>query len=119
MVRAGRMIRASVPLVVAVALLALSTAGPAQGQVAVIEVTAPLRDTSEGSINAALDSALESAVRGAAAMGLTRVEIHSVYVGDGYVGLQVFATSQSPEPTEGSSERAPSAPRTARTPYDL
>src|SRR5712691_11235410 len=96
MIDLGRMIRASVPVAIAVALLALSTAGPAQGQVAMIEVTAPLPDTSEGSINSALDAALESAVRGAVAMGLPRVEIHSVYVGEGYVGLQVLAANQPP-----------------------
>ena len=121
MIHLGRMIRASAPIALAVALLALSTAGAAQGQVAIIEITAPLPDTSEGSINSALDSALESAVRGAAAMGLPRVEIHSVYVGDGYVALQVLAATQPPAAadTEGSSRRAPAAPRAGRTPYDL
>lgn len=121
MIHLGRLIRACVPTVVAVALLALSTAGPAHGQVAIIAVTAALPDASEESINSALDSALESAVRGAAAMGLPRVEIHSVYVGDGYVALQVLAASQSPDAadTEGTSQRAPAPPRTNTTPYDL
>lgn len=121
MIHVGRMIRASVEIAVAVALLTLSTAAPARAQVAAIEATAPLVDNSEASINAALDSAFESAVRGAVAMGLTKVEILNVYVGDGYVGVRVIAAAQSPDPadTEGTAERAPGTSRTGRAPYDL
>ena len=115
-----RMIRGFVEIAVAVALLTLSTVAPAQAQAAAIEATAPLADKSEASINAALDSALESAVRGATAMGLTRVEILSVYVGDGFVGVQVIAAAQPPDSdTEGTSERAPVPYRTRKAPYDL
>jgi hypothetical protein len=98
----------------------LSTAAPAHAQTAAIETTAPLADKSEASINAALDSALESAVRGAAAMGLTRVEILSVYVGDSFVGVQVIAAAKPPDSdTGGTAERAPRPYRTRRAPYDL
>ena len=114
------MSRAFVEIAVAVALLTLSTAAPVQAQGAAIETTAPLADKSEASINAALDSALESAVRGAAAMGLTRVEILSVYVGDSFVAVQVIAAAQPPDSdTEGTSERAPSPYRPRKAPHDL
>jgi hypothetical protein len=121
MIHVERMIRASVEIAVAVALLTLSTAAPAQAQAAAIEATAPLVDKSEASINAALDSAFESAVRGAAAMGLTKVEILSVYVGDDFVGVHVIASAQPPDSadTEGTTGRAPGMSRTGRAPYDL
>jgi hypothetical protein len=118
MVHMRRMIQGLVEIAVAVALLTLPTAAPAQAQGAAIETTAPLADKSETSINAALDSALESAVRGAAAMGLTRVELLSVYVGDSFVAVKVIAAAQPPD-SEGTTERAPGAYRTRKAPYDL
>lgn len=120
MTHTRRMIRVFLEVAIAVALLTLPTAAPAEAQAAAIETTAPLADKSEASINAALDSALESAVRGAAAMGLTRVEILSVYVGEGFVGVQVIATAKPPDSdTEGTTERAPGPYRTRKAPYDL
>ena len=120
MTHVRRVVRACVEIGVAVALLAVSTATPAQAQAAAIEATAPLSDKSEAGINAALDSALESAVRGATAMGLTRVEILSVYVGDTFVAVQVIAAAQpSDSDTEGTSGRAPSPYRAWKAPYDL
>ena len=120
MIHVRRMVGAFLEIAVAVVLLTLSTVAPAQAQGAAIETTAPLADKSEASINAALDSALESAVRGAAAMGLTRVEILSVYVGDTFVAVQVIAAAQpSDSDTEGTSGRAPSPHRAWKAPYDL
>ena len=120
MTHVRRMVRAFLEIAVAVALLALSTATPAQAQAAAIEATAPLADKSEAGINAALDSALASAVRGATAMGLTRVEVLSVYVGDSFVGVQVIAAAQPPDSdTEGTAERAPAPYRAKKAPYDL
>jgi hypothetical protein len=115
-----RVVGVFLEIAVAVALLLLPTVAPAQAQGAAIETTAPLADKSEASINAALDSALESAVRGAAAMGLTRVEILSVYVGDSFVAVQVIAAAQPPDSdTEGASGRAPRPYRATKAPYDL
>ncbi len=119
MVDVRRMIRAFMEIAVTVGLLAFSTVAPAQAQGAAIETTAPLADKSEASINAALDSALESAVRGAAAMGLTRVEILSVYVGDSFVAVQVIAAAQQAPGSEGTSGQAPVPYRTKKVPYDL
>jgi len=55
-----------------------------------------LADTSQKSIDAALDSAINSAVRGAKAMGLGWVALRHAYVRDGYAGVQVLAATEAP-----------------------
>ena len=123
MVHLGRMSRGMLPVAAIACLLVLSFAGLAPGQTVVIEATAPLEDTSELGISAALDSALESAVLGAMAMGLTWVEVHSAYVGDGYVRVQVLAAAQPPAGTGRAGDRAPEtdapAAHAAKILYDL
>ena len=112
-------------LLVLSSLLALSLAGRASAQTILIEATAPLGDTSEAGINAALHAALESAVRGALAMGLGWVEVHSAYLGDGYVRVQVLAAGRAPAEggSGGAAGRGPEtdapAERATRILYEL
>ena len=61
-------------------LLLVSFASPAMARVAAIQTTAALRDHSEESITEALQNAFDDALRGAAAMGLPRVQIDDAVV---------------------------------------
>ena len=63
--------------------------------VALIETTARFQDASDASIRAAVDRAVDAAVRGAMAMGLSWVQLQHAYVADGYVAVQVLAASRS------------------------
>jgi hypothetical protein len=63
--------------------------------VALIETTARFEDASDASIRAAVDRAVDAAVRGAVAMGLSWVQLQHAYVADGYVAVQVLAASRS------------------------
>jgi hypothetical protein len=90
----------------------LATPASAQSgptQVAAIETTAPLDDQSDGAVKHAIATAVQTAAKGALAMGLPWVRVQSAYVREGYVGVQVFAMAQPPEEmksegNEGSTE---------------
>ena len=73
-----------------------SIAHAAPEGVALIETTVPLEDTSDTGIRAAVDRAIDSAVRGALAMGLSWVQLQRAYVAGGYVGVQVLAATEAP-----------------------
>jgi hypothetical protein len=84
-------------LIAGLACLFVLSASPwAAADVAVIETTVPLVDSSQKSIDTALGSAIDSAVRGAKAMGLGWVALRHAYVRDGYVGVQVVAATEAP-----------------------
>jgi hypothetical protein len=86
-------------------LPAPSSAQSGPTQVAAIETTAPLDDQSEGAVKSAIATAVQTAARGAVAMGLPWVRIKSAYVRDGYVGVQVFAMARPPDdPTDESGD---------------
>jgi hypothetical protein len=97
----GRVIGASVLIGLAACWLVALAPASGRAEVFVIEAIVPLEDTSDEGVSAALDSALESAVRCAATMGLTLIQIHSVFASDGLVGVQVLAASQPPEDARG------------------
>lgn len=78
-----------------VALMAPS-AWAEPGALAVIETRAFLEEDSDAGINAALKNALDRAMRGAAAMGLSRVEVSGAYRGPDFVVIRILATT----PTE-------------------
>ena len=63
--------------------------------VALIETTARFADASDADIRAAVERAVDAAVRGAVAMGLSWVQVQHAYVADGYVAVQVLAASRS------------------------
>ncbi len=78
-------------------LLLLSFAGAAQARVASIETTAPLRDYSPESVAIAFQEAAELAVRGAIAMGLSRILVYEARVMTDMVAVQVLATDEDLE----------------------
>jgi len=89
-------------------LFAPSLAHSAPDGVALIETTVPLDDTSDAGISAAVNKALNSAVRGAMAMGLSWVQLQRAYVSGGYVGVQVLAATESLDTaTEDEAATAP------------
>ena len=77
-------------------LLVLSVASPVLARVATIETTAPLRDHGEQSITTALKDALEIAVKGALAMGLSWVRVSNAVVLENVVAVQIIATDTEP-----------------------
>jgi len=92
-------------------LLALAVASPALAGVATIETTAPLPDHSEQSIRMAFRTAVETAVRGAMAMGLPRVQLRQAVVLEDAVAVQILATDMEPdaETPEPDPDEAPGA----------
>ena len=76
-------------------LSAPSIALSAPAGVTLIETTVLLEDQSDAGIAAAVDRAVSSAVRGAAAMGLSWVQLQRAYISGGYVGVQVLAATES------------------------
>ena len=97
----GRVIGGSVLIGLAACWLVAVAPASGRAQVFIIEAAVPLEDASDEGVSAALDSALQSAVRRAATMGLTWVEIHSVFARDGLVGVQVLAAPQPSENARG------------------
>ncbi len=78
-------------------LVVLWVASPGSARVATIETTAPLEDHAELSIKAALKEAVDSAVKGAVAMGLRWVKISHAFVLEDAVAVQILATDTAPE----------------------
>lgn len=93
------------PLAIALLLL-LSVASWALARVAAIETTAPLQDHSEQSIEVAVAQAIQTAVRGAVAMGLPWVHLRRAWVIGDTVAVQILATDTGPE-EEQSAEPEP------------
>ncbi len=73
-------------------LLVLSIAPPAGARTAMIQTMAPLQDHAEQSIETAFKEALETAVKGAVAMGLSWVKLGRALVLENMVVVQIFAT---------------------------
>jgi len=72
-----------------------SSAYSAPDGMALIETTVPLEDSSEAGIADAVNRAVNSAIRGATAMGLSWVQLRRAYVSGGYVGVEVLAATES------------------------
>jgi len=66
-------------------------------EMAIIETRAPVEEDSDEGVNGALRRALEKAIRGAAAMGLDKVQIKGAYRGPGFVMVQILAISEADE----------------------
>lgn len=84
---------------------AQAPAPPGSARVAAIEATAPLQDHSEASIKAAIKVAAATAVRGALAMGLPRIQFLQAFVHTDMVSVQILATD-----TEAGGERGAPEP---------
>jgi len=78
-------------------LLILVGVSPVFAGAAVIETTAPLSEHSNESIKTAVVTAVETAARGAKAMGLSRIALNDVRVLPSMVIVQILATDMSPE----------------------
>jgi hypothetical protein len=90
---------------VAALLLVLGMASPGLARVAAIETTAPLSDHAEQSVRAALEEAVNTAVKGAVAMGLRWFKISKALVLEDLVAVQILATDTASEPEgEGTPE---------------
>lgn len=97
---------------------AQAPAPPGPARVAAIETTAPLQDHSEASIKAAIKVAAATAVRGALAMGLPRIQFLQALVHTDMVSVQILATDTEaggervePEPGRGPGPRSGQPPR--------
>ncbi len=78
-------------------LLVLSVASPVLAREATIETTAPLQDHADQSIKTALKDAVETAMKGALAMGFSWVQISQALVLEDMVTVQLFASDTEPE----------------------
>ena len=99
MIGLGRVLWMSVLIGGIAWLSAPSIAHSAPDSVALIETSVPLEDTSDAGIADAVNRAVTSAVRGAAAMGLSWVQLQRAYVSGGYVSVQVLAATESLDET--------------------
>jgi hypothetical protein len=81
---------------VAVTLL-WATPRSAVAAMATIETVQALDDESDEAVRAAIERAVQAAVRGAVAMGLPRVELRGARVVRGTVTVQVLAREAEPE----------------------
>jgi len=86
-------------------LLILVSAAPSAATVATIATKTPLENHEEPSVNAALQTALKTAVAGAAAMGLRWFQVSQALVLDDAVAVEIVATDESLPPDTG--EEAP------------
>jgi hypothetical protein len=78
--------------IIAGAFLMVIVTSPAQATVVKMETAALLADLSEQSVDAALRQAVETCIRGAAAMGLSRFWLDHVDVISDHVVVRIFAT---------------------------
>jgi len=86
------------------ALMALALVGVSavrtEAAMAAIETTAAVEDQSDEGIRAAVEHAVQSAVRGAVAMGMPHVELRGARVLPGFVTVQILARDAEPGPED-------------------
>jgi hypothetical protein len=78
--------------------LVMAVATPGLARVAAIRTAAPIADRSDAAVEAAFVEAVEAAVRGAVAMGLSRVALRDAAVVGDAVLVEIVATDVDPEP---------------------
>jgi len=90
-----------------VLLLSAASATPvrAQGGVAIIETSAQLSEHSNEGVKTAVLTAVETAARGAKAMGFTQITVKGVRVLPQMVVVQVVATDSASGATPGDQDR--------------
>ena len=94
--------------VMAAAFLTLVITGSAHATVVKIETAAPLADQSEQSVDAAFRQAVETCIRGAAAMGLRTLVLDQVAVVSNHVVVRILATDDVQEDRPASTDPTPS-----------
>ncbi|HEY7041903.1 MAG TPA: hypothetical protein VID28_23735 [Methylomirabilota bacterium] len=77
-----------------------ATLWPAAAAMATIETVQALEDESDEAVKAAIERAVQAAVRGAVAMGLPRVELRGARVLRGMVTVQILAREAEAEGPE-------------------
>jgi len=87
-----------------VLLLVLALASPGLARIAVIETTASLQNSSQQSVDAALQEAAQTAVRGAAAMGFAWVQLLRASVRGDMVAVRILASDTEPDDDEDAPE---------------
>ncbi len=102
----------SLAYLAAVLALLLLGPSPALARVAMIETAAPIKDQSQDSVKAALKEAVDTAAKGAVAMGLPWVQIQDARVLEDAVAIQVLATDEPPQ----QADKNPNAPGPQGTP---
>jgi hypothetical protein len=105
-------------LIMALGLVVLA-ASPSWARVATIQTTAPLGDHSVASIKAAVTEAVRTAIRGAAAMGLSRVRLNHALVLQDAVVIQLLATDADEALPDESAPEADQPEAGAAHPGDL
>jgi type IV pilus biogenesis protein CpaD/CtpE len=98
----------------ALGLLACAAPPPAAAGAALIETTAPLADRSEESVKAAVMTAINQAVRGAAAMGFEWFELRDAQVSENEVAVQILATNDAPDDAAELDGNQPNEERTEK-----
>ncbi len=94
-----------IALIVALVVSALfGCTSLALARTATIEVAAPLQGQSEDALKAALLEAVQSAAKGALAMGLGWVQVSRAAVVGDSIAVQVVATDSPPQGTDGSAD---------------
>ena len=94
---------------VVAATLLWATLWPAAAAMATIETVQALDDESDEAVKAAIERAVQAAVRGAVAMGLPRVELRGARVLRGMVTVQILAReAEAEEPEDGPAGAIPS-----------
>ncbi len=91
--------RFAVALFFAVMLVVLMSTSLVLAEMAMIETTATLNEQSNEGVKKAVATAVETAVRGAQAMGLSRVALNGVRVLPRMVIVQILATDSATEST--------------------
>ncbi len=90
--------------------MVLATASASPARVVKIETTAPLDDHSEGSIERAVAGAVETSVRGAVAMGLSRLVLEDARVMGAAVIIYLVATDDDQDDSAPGADVEPGAP---------
>jgi hypothetical protein len=116
--RRQRFIRSLVLATIAT-LTVIVMANPSLADVAVIETTVQLQDSSEAGINAAVQAALDSAVREAAARGYQWTRPLAAFLGADHVGVQVLAATSPLEDEDADDAARPGVRTPVGQKYEL
>ena len=85
-------------------MLVLYLVAPAWARTVRIETTVPLADQSEATINRAITQAVETAVRGATAMGLSWIWVDGARVLSNALVVRMIATDDDPDDVQDSGD---------------